>query len=266
MVKPDSLAVEDDDDTAAPPARPRKRRRVGNSYEVASIQRNMRIYGRGIFRPPTGFSPRSQPRSLQTSPPELPPKSFGEKLVEDYRACQHQKFPFVDWKLLSNQFDQAYRDEPAHAAQGESAAVLFGVFACGALRDHLEEGQKFFATLKLLVDFWAATPTMELIRAMLLSCMFLIETNSTSAAFSMMGHAVRAAQDIGLHHRGNAGTTEEEKMKKNLWLTLFCLERYENILDLIPGLTDTLQHHGLRAWSTLHAQRRRFRLPYRSCI
>ena len=243
MVKPDTVAVEEEDDATPPQqARPNKRRRVANNYELASIQRNMRVYGRGIFRPPTAINPRSNPRSPRVSSPELPPKDLGAKLVEDYKACLHQKFPFVDWKLLSQQFDRAYRDEPVQAVHGESAAVLFGVFACGALRNHLDEGRRFFAALKLLVDFWATTPTMELIRAMLLSCLFLIETNNMSAAFSMVGHAVRAAQDIGLHHQTSATTSEEEELKRNLWLTLFCIERYDFCLPHVSPPAHFIQH------------------------
>ena len=225
LVKSDGVAVEDEDDIMPSQTRPKKRRKIGSSYDASLVQRNIRIYGRGIFRPPTNIRPRSNPRSPPVSSAELPPKDLGEKLVEDYRSYLHQKFPFVDWRLLSEEFDRAYRDDPPHVAHGESSAVLFGVFACGSLRNHLEEGDRFFAALKLLVDFWAATPTVELIRAMLLSHLFLMETNNLSAAFNMIGHAVRAAQDLGLHHRGSVVSTEAEQLERNLWLTLYSLER-----------------------------------------
>lgn len=225
MVKPDSVAVEEDEETMVAQTRPRKRRKTGNSFDSSAVQWNMQNYGRGIFRAPASIRPRSSPRSPAMSSPELPPKSLGEELVADYKAWLHQKFPFVDLNVLSQQFEDAYRDGSPGAQKNEPTAVLFGVFACGALRNRPDESQKFFNSLKLLVDFWAATPTLELIRAMLLSCLFLIETNSTSAAFSMMGHAVRGAQDLGLHRRSGSQRTAEEELKRNLWLTLYCIER-----------------------------------------
>ena len=217
---------EDEEGTIPPLERPRKRRRVESGYDISAVRRNMLIHGRGIFRAPTSSRSRSNPRSPPVSLPILPPRALGERLVEDYRSWLHQKFPFVDLDLVSQQFDEVYGTEGLQVPYNESAAVLFGVFACGALWNHVEEGHKYFSALKLLIDFWEAAPTLQLIRAMLLSCLFLIETNSTSTAFNMMGHAVRAAQDLGLHHQGDSSPVEGGSLKRNLWLVLFCLERY----------------------------------------
>ena len=232
MVKPEgSVALDDDDDLSQ--EGPSKRRKLTTIHDFTAIHRNVEYYGRGIISPPRhveGTMVGGSGSPIETAhtnrwPAELPPLHQGQQLLNDYYATVHQSYPFVHWQRLQSDFDRAYR-EGLHSLPVDSRGVLLGVFACGALRDSPEHGRPYAEAAWASISFWAADSTMDLIRASMLSTLYLVEMNRMSAAFIMLGAAVRAAQDLGLHWPLPTRSAAEEDSRYDLWWSLYCVERY----------------------------------------
>ena len=234
MVRTDGFAVDDEDDSLSERSGPNKRRKVTATHDFSVIQRNVENYGRGIVRAPTSVEPRGNGPSSPAPTPELPPQHVGEYLFRDYGAMLQPAFPFLHWPTTMQKFDQAYREGSLSRIPSDTAAVIFGIFACGSLREHPEDGKKYFDTARVLMNFWTTAPTMDLIRAAMLCGIFSVETNNRSAGFTLMGYAVRAAQEIGLHHRIATRSVAEEEKRYQLWWSLYCTERYTTSNVLYP--------------------------------
>ena len=237
LVKPDNYsAVSDDEPTHQSP---HKRRKLTAAYDFNTIHRNMENYGRGLISAPRhvegsgtlggggsgggGGSPAEAGHG-KLELVDLPPVQRGEQLLADYHATVHQVYPFINWASLQANFDRAYR-EGIDRLPTDARAVLLGVLACGALRENHEHGRPYQEAARASISFWMAAPTMDLIRASMLSFVFLVETNRTSTAFIMIGAAMRAAQELGLHHKTVIRSAAEEESRYNLWWSLYCLER-----------------------------------------
>ena len=224
-VRTDGFVVDDDDESLSERSGPSKRRKLTGTHDFSIIQQNVENYGRGLVKAPTSVEPRGNGPSPQAPVPELPPQHTGEHLFRDYNAMLQPAFPFLHWPTTTQKFDQVYREGSLSRIPSDTAAVIFGIFACGSLREHPEDGRKYFETARVLMDFWTAAPTMDLIRAAMLCGIFSVETNNRSAGFTLMGYAVRAAQEIGLHHRIATRSVAEEEKRYQLWWSLYCTER-----------------------------------------
>ena len=225
MVKTDGIVIEDDLEPSAQP-RPKKRRRTGNISDFSAVQRNMSKFGRGLFGTPLhGDTHRSSP-PRHADLPKLPHRQLCEELIADYQSTFHQTFPFIDLQALPGRLDKVYTDWNTDHSHTEFVTVVFGIIACGSLTRHPHEGQKFFQAQKSMIDFWGTQPTLDLVRAMMLCSFYLTEMNEKSSAFRIIGHALRAAQDLGLHRKAAAGSMEEE-VRESLWWSLYSAERYD---------------------------------------
>ncbi|KAJ6031775.1 hypothetical protein N7540_002507 [Penicillium herquei] len=235
MLRPDHMM--DVDESAAQPMiklpeidyKPARRPKISLNEDLSEVRKNIRQHGRGILKVPT---PYQQPgaRSVVTGDvPSLPPKEVADHLLAQYFNCIHSVFPVLHWPTFLAEYEQVYRAGSIAGVSSEWAAVLFGVFACGAVHtvepDREERAKEFVRISCVIIDVWQDSFNLDRARAALLASIFLYEVNSKSASWVWIGSAVRVAQEIGLHIESGPWHPLEGEMRKRLWWGLYTWDR-----------------------------------------
>ena len=204
---------------------PQKRPRLSVSQDFSNVRRNLRNHGQGILKTHLVRSPSAIRSSPLKALPNLPPRQTADQLLRQYHACFHTAFPILHWPSFTQQYETVYRENSLRNVPMIWSGVLFAVFACGSLKVSLQDGKRYLKTSRDLTDPWAENLDLDHARAALLSSIFLTETNSTSAGWTLMGNAVRVAQDIGLHVETGRQSTMEEEMRRRVWWSIYACDR-----------------------------------------
>jgi hypothetical protein len=193
------------------------------------VRSNLRHYGRGILKVPTPYRQQAAESVVTADAPELPPKNLADHLLAQYFGCIHSVLPVLHWPAFIAEYEKVYRSGSLLGVSTEWAAVLFGVFACGAIHtneaDREEEGKKYVRTSCGIIDVWHDVFSLDRARAALLASIFLYEVNSKSASWVWIGSAVRVAQEIGLHIDSGPWPAVEGEMRKRVWWGLYAWDR-----------------------------------------
>ena len=198
--------------------RPTKRRRVGNSFSI--VLKNLKVYGKDIFRTDFGAGPISLTPSDNKI--ELPPKQKAECLLEAYRLCFYNTLPFVDVEFYMTQLEEIYSN---WSDKTDSSAVFLGLLAVGAVYVHEPEGSNVLQGLLSLLSVFTEVSSIDMVRAMTLASIALIETNEKSLSYRLKGQAIRAAQEMGLDRRSDS-ISDQEEQKCAVWCCLYCMEPF----------------------------------------
>ncbi|OJJ50079.1 hypothetical protein ASPZODRAFT_149502 [Penicilliopsis zonata CBS 506.65] len=208
--------------------RPTRRAHTPIAQDLAAVRRNVRRYAHGLFTVPP---PYRQPPSVSyvTDSPALPPRSTADCLLATYYASVHAMLPFIHWPSFVAEYEQVYRAGTLQGRPREWAALLFGVFACGAMHTldpgKLRDGREFIRIACSVVDIWQDNFTLDQARCSLLVSIFLFEANSRSASWVWIGSAVRISQEIGLHVESGPWSPLEAEMRRRLWWGLYAWDR-----------------------------------------
>lgn len=236
LMRPDRMVDGDDEGIPQPRItlpeieyRPAHRSKTPIPQDFSDVRSNLRRHGRGILKVPTPYRAQG-PESLVTgNAPDLPPKGVADHLLARYFNCVHSVLPVLHWPTFIGEYENIYRSGSLLGVSNEWAAVLFGVFACGAIHttepNREEEGKKYVRTSCGIIDVWHDNFNLDRARAALLASIFLYEVNSKSASWVWIGSAVRVAQEIGLHIASGPWTAVEGEMRTRLWWALYAWDR-----------------------------------------
>ncbi|CAG7990203.1 unnamed protein product [Penicillium olsonii] len=209
--------------------RPVHRSKTPIPRNYSEVRSNLRQYGRGIFKVPTPYRAQGAESLVTGNAPELPPKRLADHLVAQYFNCVHSVLPVLHWPTFTAEFEKVYRAGTLLGVSNEWAAVLYGVFACGAIHtaepNREEEGKKYVRISCGIIDVWHDNFNLDRARAALLASIFLYEVNSRSASWVWIGSAVRVAQEIGLHLDSGPWPAVEGEMRKRVWWGLYAWDR-----------------------------------------
>jgi len=215
--KSESPESEDHDDG------PNKRRRLTQGQDFHTVARNMELYGKNIIRLPTLSR---EPASWVSGPlPELPPKQTSDQLLADFKTMIYTAFPMFSWTTLMQRHEDIYKNGVSPRYTRNWYALYFAVLTFGSLRTNAEDGHRLFQQASALIDMWSQDCSMDTIRATLLLSMYQVESNNVTSGFKNLGHAVRAAIDMGLHRSNDSRTQQEEQARLSLWWCVFSTER-----------------------------------------
>ncbi|KAJ5614991.1 hypothetical protein N7537_000105 [Penicillium hordei] len=235
MMRPDRMA--DDDEGVSQPMiklpeieyRPVRRSKAPIPQDFSDVRSNLRHYGRGILKVPTPYRQQGAESLVTRNSPELPPKDLADHLLAQYFGCIHSVLPILHWPIFITEYEKVYRSGSLLGVSTEWAAVLFGVFACGAIHtnepNREEESKKYVRTSCGIIDVWHDNFNLDRARAALLASIFLYEVNSKSASWVWIGSAVRVAQEIGLHIDSGPWPAVEGEMRKRVWWGLYAWDR-----------------------------------------
>ena len=209
--------------------RPVRRSKAPIPQDFSDVRSNLRHYGRGILKVPTPYRAQGAESLVTGNAPDLPPKNLADHLLAQYFNCVHSVLPVLHWPIFTAEYEKVYRSGSLLGVSNEWAAVLFGVFACGAIHttepNREEEGKKYVRTSCGIIDVWHDNFNLDRARAALLASIFLYEVNSKSASWVWIGSAIRVAQEIGLHIDSGPWPAVEGEMRKRVWWGLYAWDR-----------------------------------------
>lgn len=209
--------------------RPPRRTRAPIAEDLSNVRSNLRNYGRAILKVPTPYRQRSPGPALNGETPQLPPKSFADRLLAQYFSCIHAVLPVIHWPSFTAEYEKVYSAGSLAGVRREWAAVLFGIFACGCLhtleRNKIQEGKRFISVASSIIDVWQDDFSIDQARCALLVSIFLYEVNSKSASWIWIGSGVRIAQELGLHIDSGPWSTVEGEMRKRVWWGMYAWDR-----------------------------------------
>lgn len=202
----------------------KKRRRQSVMNDFSAVRRDFEILGRGLIQGPVPGSTIRLENTL--SAPNLPPRHVADHLLDQFYKSFHLLLPILEWSSFSHRCDQIYRQNSFEGVPKEWVGLFFATLSCGALNGSVEEAREWFETTKFQVDLWVENPSMDSVRSAVLASIFLVEVNSRSTGWTILGHAIRAAQDLGLHRTTDIWSSIDEEMRRCLWWSIYILDRY----------------------------------------
>ena len=194
-------------------------------HDFSKARTNIRKYGHGIFKPPQqSQQPFTEP-SKAFPMPDLPARHVGDELLRHYHTSIQATFPILHWPSFTQTYEKVYREGSLQNVPQIWAAILFAVFAFGALHHSIHDGYGYLETSKTLIDLWSLDIDIDYIRCALLSSIFLVEMNIKSAGWAWLGFAVRISQDIGLHSDIGTWSAIELEMRRRVWWSVYAYDR-----------------------------------------
>jgi len=214
-----------------PPAPNKERaqapRAINNFFKV---RRNIRNYGRGIFKPPQAYRIPAQGWICTDAGPPLPPRHVTERLLSQYKHVLHSFQPMLHWPTFERECDTLYRTGSFQGMRKITIAVFFAVLACGTVvlepQSGIEaDGRFFIETAIHSVNTMSDEVTIDHARATLLISVFFMESNLKSAAWIWHGAAVKTAQETGLHDDHALFSPMQAELRKRTWWSLYNWDR-----------------------------------------
>ena len=211
-----------------------KERRPGppvmNNFD--GVRKNLRNYGRGIFKPPPAYRQMApQPLYPHANHP-LPPKHVADRLLSHYHGSVHVYAPHLHWPTFVQEYEGIYRDGGFQNAQHIWVALFFAVLACGTLMDpqpyntqHEGEAASYLDMCLRSINTWSDDLTLDTARTTLLLSIYFMEVNLRSPGWIWLGAAVRIAQDIGLHNDRGPYPPAEAEMRRRVWWSIYNWDR-----------------------------------------
>jgi Fungal specific transcription factor domain len=218
---------------------PQRRQRPPVAPDLRSTRAHLRIYGKGIFKPPPPYRQIGTQPKFTPALPELPSKAMAEHLLNQYYLSIHSVIPILHWPSFVKEFEAVYRVGSLQGVPPVWSSLLFSVFACGALHtidhsiDRINDGKRYIEFARCLIDLWNDEFSIDHVRGALLTSIFLTEMNLKSAAWVWLGSAIRISQDIGLHTESAPWPVIETEMRRRVWWGVYVWDRY--VASLFSG-------------------------------
>lgn len=239
--------------------RPPRRNRPPVPQDLSGARSSIRNYGRGVIKVPPPYRQAASSNIIAENAPALPPKPVADRLLGQYHACVHSVLPIIHWPSFTAEYEQVYQAGTLRGARREWTAVLFGVFACGAMHtlepNKEQESRGYLLASQSVADTWLDDFTLDQARVTLLASIALYEMNSRSASWVWLGTAVRIAQDIGLHMESGPWPAVEAEMRKRLWWGIYAWDRYVYCAQTSGGEYKFLTRTGYCLWNWANPSR-----------
>ncbi|KAI0269256.1 fungal-specific transcription factor domain-containing protein, partial [Gloeopeniophorella convolvens] len=172
---------------------------------------------------------------------EYPERDLADKLVDAYFSRFHFLLPVLDKPTFMRQYSflMDHKDDQ-HLARTQTAfvAVVFALFACAAqlVEDPRLKGEKdddggmgmvYYERALILHYISHASVQVAHVQCFVLMSSFLCSVNCLPQAWLLIGQAVRAAQDLGLHRspRRLIISAVEKETRRKIWWGVYTLDR-----------------------------------------
>ena len=196
------------------------------------VRKNIRNYGRGIFKPPPQYRYSSPQPYYPHVTHALPPKLVADRLISHYHASVHVYTPLIHWPTFMQEYEDLYRAGTFEHSRLIWVTLFYAVLACGTLmdpqpRNRMEEteGAQYLDKAIKSINAWSDEFTVDHVRSSLLISIYYLEVNLRSPAWVWLGAAVRIAQDIGLHTDRGSYPPLEAEMRRRVWWSVYSWDR-----------------------------------------
>ncbi|KAF9534400.1 fungal-specific transcription factor domain-containing protein [Crepidotus variabilis] len=173
---------------------------------------------------------------------EFPERDLADKLVEAYFSRLHFLMPVIDKPSFLRKYSQLMdNNQSQEVVRSETAfmSLLFALFACAAnlVEDprlaiserHDDGGMGMVYYERALVLQYISHPNIQPshVQCFILMSSFLCSVNCLPQAWILIGQAVRAGQDLGLHRspRRLVITPVEKETRRKIWWGVYTLDR-----------------------------------------
>ncbi|KAJ3517005.1 hypothetical protein NLJ89_g774 [Agrocybe chaxingu] len=163
---------------------------------------------------------------------EFPDPALGKDLVDLYFTHLNVNLPL----LHRPSFERSIRDG-LHFVHDGFASVYLLVCAIGArfstdlrvLLDGVDSyhsaGWKWYDQVETGKTSFLSLPSLYDLQLYCLTIVFLHSSSAPQSVWTMIGIAIRLAQDVGAHRRTNLPPTVESELWKRAWWALICIDR-----------------------------------------
>lgn len=198
------------------------------------VRKNIRIYGRGIFKSPPPYRQLASQPPYSFTPPPLPSRQVTDRLLSQYYDSIHRSYPLIHWPTFQHEVEKVYSTGNFHIMPQAWMASFFAVLACGTLQtmDSLSqfpraevEGMSYLDISAQALNNWTDELAIDHARASLLMSIFATEVNLKSTGLVWLGSAVRIAQDIGLHWETGPWPVVEGEIRRRVWWAIYVWDR-----------------------------------------
>lgn len=205
---------------------------VMNNFD--HVRNNIRIYGRGVFRPPLAYQQPAPHIPKYSQPASLPPRHVADRLISQYLENTHSFIPVFHWPTFLQDYDDLYRRQGASSVSSSRICLFWAVLANGTLstgRASTHEcrsdgaGLDYAKRASQNTIEWNEDVTLEQSTATFLISVFLDEMNFKSASWIHLGLAVRMAQELDIHTAAMPMHRMETEMKNRLWWAMCLSDR-----------------------------------------
>ncbi|KAF9008701.1 fungal-specific transcription factor domain-containing protein [Cyathus striatus] len=173
---------------------------------------------------------------------EYPARDLADKLVDAYFSRLHYLMPVIDKPLFMRQYKTLMdntHDPRVARSQTAFLSLVFAVFACAAnlvddsrlsasgRHDDGGMGMVYYERALILQYISHASIQVSHVQCFILLSSFLCSVNCLPQAWILIGQAVRAGQDLGLHRspRRLLITSIEKEMRRKIWWGVYILDR-----------------------------------------
>lgn len=231
MMDMDTTPV-DEPSLSLPPVgeEPKPRERPVPIPELARARSSIRNLAKGVYRPPAAY--RLQGPALFDPPrPELPSRSLVDNLLQAYCRSAHTMFPIIHWPTFQNTVDSLHKGQHLKVPPS-TISLYFAVLATGSLfSTEPPTSNSFYQPAELLesarhmLDPWGTDFDLDTARSLFLITFCLNEMNIKSAAWNLLGNAVRVAQDLELYTEASHAPFIETEMRRRTWWAIYIMDR-----------------------------------------
>lgn len=205
----------------APPAMP--------NFE--GVQKNIRNYARGIFKPPAPYRHMASQPLFPHANQQLPPRHQADRLISNFKRSIHVYAPLLHWPTFSQEYENLYRVGSFDGCRQIWVSVFYAVMATGSIMDtqpshaHEGDGTGFLQKSINNVNTWSDELTIDHVRVALLISTYFMEVNLKSAGWVWLGSAVRISQDIGLHCDRGPYPPMDAEIRRRVWWSVYNWDR-----------------------------------------
>jgi hypothetical protein len=221
------------------PFKVERKPRAPNISNFGHVRKNVKIYGRGIFKPPTQFRQTNPPPTYPSHTPTLPPKSVVDGLLTQYCSSVQTFMPILQWSAFEQDVGVVYRQNTLQSSPHVWIALFFAVLACGTLQEVAQgnssnnveaDGLSYLSVAAGAFQTWIDDFTIDHARTALIISIYLQEAGMRSAASVWLGTASRIIQDLRVQYDAvlsqHTSLARDCEIFLRTWWSIYAWDRY----------------------------------------
>lgn len=209
---------------------PTKRDRPVPIPELSRARASIRNFSKGVYKLPALYRPQSS-NAVESPRPELPSRQVADGFLHAYYRSAHTMFPILHWPTFQGIVDDLYNGHVVKAPPS-TRSLYYAVLATGSLfstepptSNSFYQPAELLDTARRMIDPWGNDFDLDTARSLFLITLCLNELNLKSAAWNLLGNAVRVAQDIELYTETGPWSSIDGEMRRRTWWAIYVLDR-----------------------------------------
>jgi len=209
---------------------PKQRERPVPIPELSRVRASIRNFSKGVYKLPAPYRPTGL-NMFDPPRPELPSRQMADGFLHAYYRSAHTMFPILHWPSFQATVDDLHKGHHLKAPPS-TLSLYFAVLAAGSLcSSEPPTSSTFYQPAELLesarrmIDPWGTDFDLDTARSLFLITFCLNEMNLTTAAWNLLGNAVRVSQDLELYLETGPFSVVEGEMRRRTWWAIYILDR-----------------------------------------